>query len=443
MEQAVPHNTQAEEAILGAILVNPDMYLQIAQIVNADDFFIHRNRWIYESIEELIQHGIAIDIITLSDKLEKRSQLEEVGGVAYLAHLVAEVPTSLHAPAYAKIVQEEATRRRMILAASNVARLGYDIEKDIQDSLALAQSELANIQIKAGTGPVIIKKALDEHYEYIDDVRQGRIASISSGLVDLDRILAGGYKQTTLNSIAAATGMGKTAVACTLAKNMAKAGHSPAFFSLEQPVVQIVSRLLSEDVGVPLDQFDVQGGLDNYLQDYDNAISKLEHLNLYIDDTPNQNVQALCTQIKRMYALFGIDVAIVDYLQLVQPAQTQRMRYQEIKDIMETFHATARHLKIPIILMAQLNREIFNRNDKRPVLKDLREGADIEQFSYTVTFLHREAYFDPTTLNQRLAELIVAKHRQGTTGTANVIFRGEYSRFENMTLNTYTPGASI
>lgn len=293
-------------------------------------------------------------------------------------------------------------------------------------------------EIKGGL--VDARTAVDLHYKRTIAVQTGQILSVPSGLIDLDKILAGGYKGSTLNTLAGVTGMGKTAGLTTLTRNMALAGGVPVLFSLEQPVSQLVSRMIADKVKVPIDTFDMQGGLtQGNMADLIIEGDALAQLRFFIDDTAGQNVQRICDQIQKLHEDQKITVALVDYLQMVRPSREVRMRYLEISNVLSHFHELAMKLDIPIILGAQLSREVFNRADRRPTLRDLRESGDIEQYSYTVTFLHRDDYWDPISLHKGVAELIVAKHRQGKTGVAKAVFMGQYSRLENMVLTNLNP----
>jgi replicative DNA helicase len=426
-------NREAEEAVLGAILVNPIMLSEIRIILTAEDFFIRRNGAIFQAMCDLADDGSQIDLILVEDRATM-----DFGGAAYLTQLIGNVPISLHGPHYAEIVKKMSRRRALVKSAQDVAKSAYNLDLDVDDIAAEAQSSIieATTYIGAG-GPMPIEESLEIHHDYVSKTQSGDIVSVPTGLVDWDRLLAGGLKATTINLLGARTGMGKTAVACTVAKNVALDGGCPAFFSLEQPTSQIVTRLIAQDVGVSVEKFDIKDGLTTAeLAEWDKAIGEFSQVKFYIDDTPGLNVMDIVNRARVLKRAHNINILIIDYLQLVRPSKPSRMRYLEIKDVLDHLHICSRELDIPIFTTVQLGREIDSRQDKRPVLKDLRESGDLEQYGYTISFFHRDAFYDPTTINQLGAELIVSKHRQGRTGTAQVIFRGEYSRVENAVLQT-------
>ncbi len=293
---------------------------------------------------------------------------------------------------------------------------------------------------KTVEGLVDARGALSTHVDRTLAVQSGQIVPVPSGLTDLDKILSGGFQKSTLNVIGGVTGVGKTAALTTIFRNVAFANHTPLFVSLEQPTSQLITRLVADKTGASLDLFDIKDGLTHTdLQAWTAAIGELEKLKFFIDDTPGQTIDRVKNVTTKLYADEGVDIVFVDYLQIVRPEKMTRMRYLEIDETLQVLHELARELDIPIVMGAQLSRDIFRRSDKTPMLADLRESGNIEQYAYTVVFLHREDYWDPVTINRGTAQLIVAKHRQGKTGTAQAIFRGQYSRLENAALPHFTP----
>lgn len=434
------YNKEAEESVLGAILTNPGALTEIRIILSWEDFFLHKNGFIFQAMCELADDGSELDFILLDDRIT-----EEYGGPAYFAELINATPTSMHGTHYAEIVKKLSRRRALFIAAQNVAKGAFDLKNDVNDFSSEAQSLIIDAATYiGGDGPQNIADALEIHHDYVSKAQSGEIKSVPTGLMDWDWLLAGGLKETTLNILGARTGMGKTAVACTIAKNVALAGGVPAFFSLEQPTSQIITRLVAQDVGVSTDRFDMKDGLTTAeIKEWDRAIVEMKKIKFYIDDTPGLNVMDIVNRARVLKRAHNINLLIIDYLQLVRPSKDHRMRYLDIKDVLDHLHVCARELSIPILTTVQLGRDIDSRQDKHPVLKDLRESGDIEQYGYTISFFHREAFYDPSTINQLGAELIVAKHRQGRTGTAQCIFRGEYSRVESAVLNTINlPGGT-
>lgn len=434
------HNKEAEEAALGSILTNPGVLVDVRVILSPEDFFVHKNGFVFQAMCELSDDGSELDLILIDDKIT-----EKYGGPAYLTKLINVTPTSMHAVHYAEIIKKFSRRRSLVIAAQNVAKGAFDIKNDIDDFSSEAQALIVDAATYVGGGgPQDIATSLEIHYDYVDKAQSGEIKAVPTGLLDWDWLLAGGFKETTINLLGARTGMGKTAVACTIAKNIALNGGVPAFFSLEQPTSQIVTRLIAQDVGVSTDRFDMKDGLTVAERaKWDDATEEMKKIKFFIDDTPGLNVMDIVNRARVLKRAHDINILIIDYLQLVRPSQPSRMRYLEIKDVLDHLHVCARELSIPILATVQLGRDIDSRQDKHPVLKDLRESGDLEQYGYSISFFHREAFYDPTTINQLGAELIVAKHRQGKVGTAQVIFRGEYSRVENAVLNTINlPGGT-
>jgi len=294
-------------------------------------------------------------------------------------------------------------------------------------------------QVKLG-GLLDARDSLDTHVDRVLAVQSGQIVPVPTGLTDLDKILSGGMQNGTLNTIGGVTGIGKTAAMATIFRNIAMRGQVPVFISLEQSTAQMINRLVASMSQIPLDLFDIKGGMtDVDMTNWSDSVGKLERLKFYIDDTPGQSIKRVRQLITKLKADEDIDVAVIDYLQIVRPENTNKMRYLEIDEVLRELAEMAKELDIPVLMGAQLSRDIMRRSDKTPNLADIRESGNIEQYSYSITFLHREDYWDPVTINRGTAQLIVAKHRQGKTGTAQAIFMGQYSRLENAILPHFTP----
>ena len=427
-------NIEAEKALLGSLLINPTILPEVRLIVSANDFSSIYHGAIFEAFCDLTDEGATPDVILLDARLSG----VDYGGPAYLAELSLATPTSLHAKEYAEVIKGLSRRRGLVNAASSVAKLAFDKGRNIDEVASESQATIIDAATYVGArGPQAIDSAVETHYDYVSKTQKGEILSVPTGLIDYDKILAGGFKQTTINLLGARTGMGKTAVCTTLAKNVALNNGCPAFFSLEQPTSQIVTRLVAHDAKVSMEKFDMEDGLTSIeTKDWESALSELKKIRFYIDDTPGLGVIDIVNRVRVLKRAHNINIVIIDYLQLVRPSKNYSMRYLEIKDVLDHLHQCARELMIPIFSTVQIGRGVDTRQDKRPVLKDLRESGDLEQYGYTITFLHRDEFYDPTTINQRIADLIVAKHRQGPTGTAQCIFRGEYSRLDNIFLRT-------
>ena len=432
--QIVPNSRQAEEAVIGAVLINPEAYYDVAQFLQADDFYIHRHRWIWDAFTRLHERRIPIDFLTVSEELEQMGQLAEVGGPAYLSGLINNVPTSLHAESYGRLVEETAIRRRMLTAANDIAKLAYREDSTVETALDEAERAMFGVSERRTTRDLqSIQKVLSDYYDRIDQLasRGDEIYGVPTGFTDLDRLLTG-LQPSDLIIIAGRPGMGKTAFMLSAAKNAAqKFKKHVAIFSLEMSNEQLVQRLVSQETGI-----DSQRLRNGKLQEeewplFTHAIEVLSDMVMFLDDTPALTPLQLRTKCRRLHMEYKLDLVIVDYLQLMGSGMRSENRVQEVSYISRNMKVLARELNVPVIAAAQLSRAVEQRADKEPQLSDLRESGSLEQDADIVMFIHRPEMYEKDTLKQNLAQIKVAKHRNGPVGMVELVFRNNVAKFEN------------
>ncbi|MCH7587246.1 MAG: replicative DNA helicase [Chloroflexi bacterium] len=432
--QALPHVRDAEEAVLGAVLVNPEAYYDVAQFLSGEDFFLHRNQWIWEAFEALVNQRLPIDVLTVSEELERNSRLEEGGGTAYLAALIANVPTSLHAEAYGHLVEETATRRRLLQAANQIARLAYQSETQIDEVVNDAEKAIFGVSERRLTHELLpIKKVLSEYYDRIDYLARHRDESLGvpTGFIDLDRLL-GGMQPSDLLIIAGRPGQGKSGFCLSVAKNASQLHKKHvAVFSLEMSNEQLVQRLIAQETSINSQRLRLGDLHDDEWPLFTQAVSTLGDASIFLDDTPAITPLQLRTKCRRLHMEFGLDLIIVDYLQLMTGETRMDNRVQEVSYISRNLKVLARELNVPVLAAAQLSRAVEQRADKRPILSDLRESGSLEQDSDVVMFIYRADQYESDSLKENVAEIIVSKHRNGPVGSIELVFRKDLAKFEN------------
>jgi replicative DNA helicase len=437
--QAIPHSREAEEAVLGAILVNPEAYFDVAQFLSADDFYLHRNRWVYEAFAGLHDQRLPIDLLTVSDEIDRQGRLDEVGGPAYLTSLINRVPTSLHAEAYGRIIEETATRRRLLEAANQIARLAYQSDTLIGEVVNEAEKSVFGVSERRLTHELRpIKQVLSEYYDRIDYLARHRDETIGvpSGFIDLDRLL-GGMQPSDLLIIAGRPGQGKSGFCLSAAKNAAQIHRKHvAVFSLEMSNEQLVQRLLAQETGIDSQRLRLGNVEDREWPLFTQAVSALSDAPSFLDDTPAITPLQLRTKCRRLHLEVGLDLIIVDYLQLMTGDSRIDNRVQEVSYISRNLKVLARELGVPVLAAAQLSRAVEQRADKRPVLSDLRESGSLEQDADVVLFIYRPDQYENDTLRQNIAEIMVAKHRNGPVGSVELVFRKHLAKFENAETRT-------
>ncbi len=432
--QEVPYDRQAEEAVLGSILVNAKVYYDVAHFLSADDFFLHRNRWIWEAFIGLHEQRLPIDILTISEELDRQGRLEEVGGPAYLTALINNVPSSLHAVAYGHVVEEAATRRRLLEAANQIARLAFQSGTPVEDVVNDAEKAVFGVSERRLTHQLRpIKQVMSEYYDRIDYLARHRdqMIGVPTGFIDLDRLL-GGMQPSDLLIIAGRPGQGKSGFCISVAKNASQLHKKHvALFSLEMSNEQLVQRLVAQETGIDSQRLRLANLHDDEWPIFTQAVSALSDTHIYLDDTPSITPLQLHTKCRRLHMEVGLDLIIVDYLQLMTGDTRMENRVQEVSYISRNLKALARELKVPLLAAAQLSRAVESRRPPRPILSDLRESGSLEQDSDVVMFIYRPDQYEEDTLKQNIAEIIIAKHRNGPVGSTELVFRKTLAKFEN------------
>ena len=435
---APPQNIEAEASLLGAILIDTDAIVKIADRISVEDFYVPRHARIYEALRVLYERRSAIDVLTLSDQLKGNGFLEMVGGPSYLTELTNFVPTAAHVEQYADIVAQKALRRRLISASADMADLGRDESKALQELIEEAESRLFEVSQKHVKQSVVsLESVLAESFERLDDLHKdkNKIRGIPSGYRDLDNLLAG-FQRSDLFILAARPSMGKTALVLNLAHKVATlAKESVLVFSLEMSKEQLVDRLLAMESGV--DAWALRTGklTDDDFERLGEAMGTLSEAKIYIDDTPGITVSDLRTKARREAHTQPLGLVIVDYLQLMSGGgkySSEGNRVQEISEISRGLKGIARELNVPVIALSQLSRSVESRSPKIPQLSDLRESGSIEQDADVVAFLYREDYYEPDSERKNIMDVLIKKHRNGPTGGVELYFDRDKQRIRSL-----------
>jgi replicative DNA helicase len=436
IDRLPPQSLEAEQSVLGSVLIDRDAIVEVAEFLRSDDFYRQANGLIYGAMVELFERREPIDIVTVAEALERKEELDAIGGRSYLSSLSNQTPTAVHAVQYARIVERKAVLRNLIAAAGKIAGIGYEDPAEIQEAIDRAETELYAVserRVHAGFSP--LRSLLHEAFDRLDYLHshRGEISGISTGFTELDALTTG-LQKSDLVIVAARPSVGKTSLALNMAEHAAvRDGKSVGIFSLEMSKEQLVLRLLSS-VG----DIDSQRLRTGFLEDMDfnrvaNAMTSLSEASIYIDDTPNISTMELRTKARRLQAEAGLDLVIVDYLQLMQASTTSRdaNRVQEVSEISRGLKALAREIGVPVIALSQLSRQPEMRESKEPRLSDLRESGAIEQDADLVMFLWREKdrAQDDEASDVEEINLHLAKHRNGPTGRVKLMFKKRQTRF--------------
>ena len=438
----VPHSREAEEAVIGAVLINPEVYYDVAQFLDADDFYIHRNKWVWEAFIRLHEQRVPVDLLTLSEELDRSGQLAEVGGSAYLTSLISQVPSSLNAESYGHIVEGHSIRRKMINAANKIASVAYNEASTVDEVMNEAEKAVFNVSERRLKHDLLpISSVLSDYYDRIDDLakRPNEIHGVPTGFIDLDKLLTG-LQPSDLLIIAGRPGQGKTGFMLSIAKN-ASLTHKKhvAIFSLEMSNEQVVQRLIAQETGIDSQRLRNGQLLEHEWPLFTHAIEVFSDTHIYLDDTPAITPLQLRTKCRRLHMEYGIDLIIIDYLQLMGGDTRNDNRVQEVSHISRSLKVLARELNVPVLTGAQLSRAVEQRTDKRPVLSDLRESGSLEQDADIVMFIYRPDQYEKDSDRQNIAQIIVAKHRNGPVGEVDLIFRGALAKFENAATKVFRP----
>lgn len=433
-----PQNLDAEASLLGAILIDTDAIVKIADTITPDDFYDDRHKRIYEAIVQLYEKHSPIDVLTLSNQLKSSQLLEMVGGSAYLTELTNFVPTAAHVEQYAEIVSQKALRRRLIKASQDIVGLGYDEAQSLQALIEDAEARLFEVSQKHVKQDISsIETILGDSFDRLDELHKdkGKIRGVPTGFKDLDNILAG-LQRSDLFILAARPSMGKTAFALNLAHNVALKSEQPVLvFSLEMSKEQLVDRMLSMESGVDAWALRTGNLTDADFEKIGQAMGSLSEAQIFIDDTPGITVSELRTKARREAHQRPLGLIIVDYLQLMSGGAKfggDGNRVQEISEISRGLKGIARELNVPLVALSQLSRSVESRSPQIPQLSDLRESGSIEQDADVVAFIYREDYYNPETDRRNITDIFIKKHRNGPTGGVELYFDKEKQRFRSL-----------
>ena len=432
-----PHDLEAEQAIIGSMLTDKDAVISAIEVLKEDDFYREDNKAIYSAILNLYNRAEPIDIITVKAELESMGKFEKVGGLEYLAELPEKVPTTANAMKYIKIVEEKSTLRRLIKTANEIIELGYSPTEDVEDIMEGAEKKIFNImQDKSQKSYTPIKDALVESFTKLEELynRKQHITGVPSGFTELDYRTAG-FHGSELVLIAARPAMGKTAFALNIATNAALKGNTAvAVFSLEMSKEQLVNRILCSESMVDSNKVRTGKLEEDDWTKLAGTIGPLSEAEIYIDDTPGINIMEIRAKCRKLKLEKNIGMVVIDYLQLIQGSGNRRSgsREQEISEISRSLKILAKELDVPVIALSQLSRAAEQRPDHRPMLSDLRESGAIEQDADIVMFLYRDDYYNQDSEKKDIAEVIIAKHRGGSTGTVELLWLGSYTKFVNL-----------
>lgn len=430
----LPHSIEAEQSVLGAMLVDKEAINTSVEIIRPDDFYKEANREIFEAIIVLFNKNEPVDLITLSEELKRRGNLENTGGVTYLANLSSSVATTANTKFYCKIVEEKSILRRLIKSSDEIMTKAYEDTEEINAILEKAEKNIFDItqgSHRQGFSP--ISEVLLTSFAQIEEraANKGGITGLTTGFTDLDNKLSG-LQKSDLVLLAARPSMGKTAFGINIATNSALKGNAKvAVFSLEMSKEQLVQRIISATAHVDLQKI-ISGNLvdDEWIQVV-NSMGPLSQMGIYIDDTAGISLMELKAKCRRLKIEKGLDLVLIDYLQLMSLDGRQESRQQEISAISRGLKSLAKEMECPVLALSQLSRAPELRSDHRPILSDLRESGAIEQDADIVMFLYRDEYYNQESEKKNIGELIIAKHRNGPTGNIELVWKQEFTKFLN------------
>jgi replicative DNA helicase len=436
--RTIPANLEAERAVLGSLLIDPDAMVKVASFLRIEDFYRERHQWIFGALAALNERREPADFVTLVDELERKDQLEEVGGPAYITELINSTPTAIYVDYYARIVERTAILRRLIGAAGKIAELAYDESNNVDEVVDRAEQIIFGVsesRIHRELTP--ISSIMQNVVNQIDFLarNQNTLMGVPTGFAMMDKML-GGFQKSDLIILAGRPGMGKTSLGLSIAQSAAKRHNARvAIFSLEMSNEQLVQRLLSVESAIDSHRLRLGQIYEEEWPILMEAANTLSTTHIFIDDTPGASVMDLRTKSRRLYAEHGIDLIVIDYMQLMTGVKSStggENRQQEISFISRSLKELARELNVPVVAISQLSRAVESRADKRPMLSDLRESGSIEQDADVVLFVYREDYYVEDTDRQNIADVIIAKHRHGSTGTVSLFFRKELTQFRDL-----------
>ena len=435
-DRTPPQNIEAEQAVLGAIFIDDQALVTATESLTPEDFYRASHQRIFTVMLNVSQRGEPVDLVTVTSELQTKKWLEEVGGVTYLSDLANAVPTASNVRYYSEIVEEKSLLRRLIRVATNIATEGYAADEEVSTILNDAEKTILEVSQKKNAGAFIpIKDVLVDAFDNIEMLqnREGDITGIPSGFSELDTITAG-FQRNDLIIVAARPSVGKTAFALNISQNVAtKTDENVAIFSLEMGAEQLVMRMLCAEGNIDAQRLRTGKLEEEDWQKLTMAMGSLSKAGIYIDDTPGIKVNDIRAKCRRLKQERGLGMIMIDYLQLIQgDARSGEGRQQEVSEISRSLKGLARELEVPVIALSQLSRGVESRQDKRPMMSDIRESGSIEQDADIVAFLYRDDYYDQESEKKDIIEIIIAKQRNGPVGTVELAFVKEYNKFVNL-----------
>lgn len=436
-DRTPPQNIEAEQAVIGAIFLEPSALMLASEILIPEDFYRSSHQKIFDVMLKLNDTGKAVDIITVMEELSASKLLEDIGGISYLSEISVSVPTAANIGYYARIVEEKALLRRLIRTATTIVTDGYTREDEVNEVLDEAEKQIMEVASRKNAGAFHdIKDVLVRTYDNIELLhhQKGEVTGIPSGFVELDRMTAG-FQRNDLIIVAARPSVGKTAFALNIAQNVGRVtGENVAVFSLEMGAEQLVMRMLCAEGNINAQNLRTGALTDEDWRKLTMAMGSLSNSGIFIDDTPGIRISEIRSKCRRLKQEHGLGMILIDYLQLIQGSgrSSQENRQQEVSEISRSLKGLARELEVPVIALSQLSRGVEQRQDKRPIMSDIRESGSIEQDADIVAFLYRDDYYDQESENKNIIEIIIAKQRNGPTGTVQLAFVKEYNKFVNL-----------
>lgn len=444
-ERVPPQNIEAEQAVLGAMLIDKEAIAKATEVLSADDFYREAHRVIFSAMLELYNKNEAVDMVTVTEILKRDNKLEDIGGIAYITSLANVVLTAANVKYHAEIVAEKSVLRQLVRVSTEIAAMGYEANEDVGTLLDTAESRILEISNRKKKNDfTAINDILMDSVQSIESLLQnkGGLTGLPAGFADLDKLTSGLHPSDFI-ILAARPSMGKTALALNIVQNVALRAHkviggeprSVAFFSLEMSKEQLVNRMLCAEAGIDSQRLRVGEMCDEDWTHLWDACDTMSRAKIYIDDTAGITAMDMRSRARRLKAEHGLDLIVVDYLQLMQGSGKRNNsgdRQQEVSEISRSLKALARELDVPVLALSQLSRSVESRQVKRPMLSDLRESGSLEQDADIVAFLYREDYYNPETENKH-TELIIAKHRNGPVDTVNLFFQKQFTKFVGFT----------
>src|SRR3954464_10670051 len=431
-----PQNMEAEQAVLGAIFLEPSSLTLASEMLIPEDFYRGAHQRIFNAMLKLNDKGEAIDLVTVTEELAATKLLEDVGGISYLSELAGSVPTAANIEYYAKIVEEKSLLRRLIRTATSIAQDSYTREDEVDALLGEAEKSILEVSQRKSAGSFHqMNDVLVRTYDNIEVMhnRVGDITGIATGFAELDKMTAG-FQRNDLIIVGARPSVGKTAFALNIAQNVAtKTDEKVAIFSLEMGAEQLVMRMLCAEGNIDAQRLRTGSLTDEDWGKLTMAMGSLSNSGIFIDDTPGVRISEIRSKCRRLQQEHGLGMILIDYLQLILGSgRSGENRQQEVSEISRSLKQLARELKVPVIALSQLSRGVEQRQDKRPMMSDIRESGSIEQDADIVAFLSRDDYYHKESENKNIIEIIIAKQRNGPTGTVSLAFIKEYNKFVNL-----------